>query len=61
MENDLPNQDGIVRCWFDGELVVEYTEVILLSTDFPEIEDQSIPDGTLFRARTATPCPETVD
>ena len=33
-----PNPDGIVRGWFDGELVVKYTDVILRSTDFPEMK-----------------------
>lgn len=35
---DKPNEDGIVRGWFDGELVVEHTNVILRSTDFPEMK-----------------------
>ncbi|NOY37296.1 MAG: hypothetical protein GXO83_06940 [Chlorobi bacterium] len=38
MENDRPNPDGIVRGWFDGELVIEHTDVILRSTDFPEMK-----------------------
>ena len=38
MENNSPNPDGIISGWFDGELVVEYTEVILRSTDFPEMK-----------------------
>ena len=38
MENDRPNPDGIVRGWFDGNLVVEYTNVILRSTDFPRMK-----------------------
>ena len=38
MENDRPNPDGIVRGWFDGELVVAHTDVILRSTDFPEMK-----------------------
>lgn len=36
--NDRPNSDGIVRGWFDGELVVERTNVVLRSTDFPEMK-----------------------
>jgi hypothetical protein len=35
LENDRPNRDGIVRAWFDGRLVVERTDVVLRSTDFP--------------------------
>jgi len=38
MENDQPNEDGIVRGWFDNELVVDHSDVILRSTDFPEME-----------------------
>jgi hypothetical protein len=38
MENDSPNPDGIVRGWFDNELVVDHSDVILRSTDFPEME-----------------------
>jgi hypothetical protein len=38
MENDHPNPDGIIRGWFDGELVIEHTDVILRSTDFPEMK-----------------------
>jgi hypothetical protein len=32
---DRPNADGIVRGWFDGKLVIDQTDVILRSTDFP--------------------------
>lgn len=35
LKNDRPNRDGIVRGWFDGKLVIEHTDVILRSTDFP--------------------------
>lgn len=38
LENDKPNQDGIVRGWFDGRLVVEHTDVVLRSTDFPRMK-----------------------
>lgn len=38
LENDRPNPDGIVRGWFDNELVVDHTDVVLRSTDFPEME-----------------------
>jgi hypothetical protein len=33
-----PNADGVVRGWFDGELVVERTDVVLRSTDFPKMK-----------------------
>lgn len=35
---DRPNADGIVRAWFDGDLVVDRTDVVLRSTDFPEMK-----------------------
>ena len=35
---DKPNRDGIVRAWFDGKLVVEATDVVLRSTDFPNMK-----------------------
>ena len=38
LERDRPNADGIVRAWFDGKLVVERTDVILRSTDFPDMK-----------------------
>jgi len=34
--NDRLNRDGIVRGWFDGRLVIDRTDVILRSTDFPK-------------------------
>ncbi len=34
----VPNADGIVRAWFDGEPVVERTDAILRSTDFPKMK-----------------------
>ena len=38
MAKDKPNADGIVRGWFDGKLVVEHTDVILRTTDFPKMK-----------------------
>jgi len=35
---DRPNRDGVVRGWFDGRLVVERTDVVLRSTDFPRMK-----------------------
>jgi predicted amidohydrolase len=35
---DRPRTDGVVRAWFDGKLVVERTDVVLRSTDFPEMK-----------------------
>ena len=38
LDRDRPNADGVVRTWFDGKLVVERTDVILRTTDFPDME-----------------------
>jgi predicted amidohydrolase len=35
---DRPRADGIVRGWVDGRLVVELTDVVLRSTDFPDMK-----------------------
>ena len=35
---DKPIRDGVVRGWFDGKLVVEETDVVLRSTDFPKMQ-----------------------
>jgi hypothetical protein len=35
LARDRPNPDGVVRGWVDGKLVVERTDVVLRSTDFP--------------------------
>ncbi len=34
-KKDRPNADGVVRAWFDGKQVVDRTDVVLRSTDFP--------------------------
>lgn len=36
--NDRANADGVVRGWFDGRLVVDHANVILRSTDFPQMK-----------------------
>jgi hypothetical protein len=38
LPNDTPRSDGIVRGWFDGKLVIEHTNVVLRSTDFPAMK-----------------------
>ncbi len=38
MTNDKPNKDGIIIGWFDGKEVINHTDVILRSTDFPEMK-----------------------
>jgi hypothetical protein len=35
---DKANADGIVRGWFDGKLVIDRTDVVLRSTDFPKMQ-----------------------
>lgn len=35
---DLPHSNGIVRGWFDGKLVVDRDDVVLRSTDFPDMK-----------------------
>jgi hypothetical protein len=35
---DRPKADGIVRGWVDGQLVVDRTDVVLRSTDFPKMK-----------------------
>jgi predicted amidohydrolase len=35
---DRPHADGVVRAWFDGRLVVERADVVLRSTDFPDMK-----------------------
>ncbi len=35
LEAGRPNADGVVRGWFDGKPVIERTDVVLRSTDFP--------------------------
>lgn len=35
LKADRPNPDGIVRGWFDGKPVIDRTDVVLRSTDFP--------------------------
>jgi len=36
-DNDKPIRDGIIRGWFDGKKVIDHTDVILRSTDFPDM------------------------
>jgi hypothetical protein len=38
LKADRPNQDGVVRGWFDGKLVIERTDIVLRSTDFPDMK-----------------------
>jgi hypothetical protein len=45
---DKPNKDGIVRGWFDGKLVVEHTDVVLRTTDFPKMQFNQFFLGPFF-------------
>jgi predicted amidohydrolase len=36
-DHDRANADGVVHGWFDGRLVVERTDVVFRSTDFPKM------------------------
>ena len=38
LAGDKPNPDGEVRGWVDGKLVVERTDVVFRSTDFPQMK-----------------------
>ena len=38
MARDKPNHDGELRGWVDGKLVIERTDVVLRSTDFPRMK-----------------------
>jgi hypothetical protein len=48
MKNDKPNSDGIVRGWFDGKLVIDHTDVVLRSTDFPDMQINQFLIGPYF-------------
>ena len=37
IDKDQPNPDGLVRGWFDGKKVIDHRDVILRSTDFPDM------------------------
>ena len=37
MKADRANADGIARAWFDGKLVIDRSDVVLRSTDFPSM------------------------
>jgi hypothetical protein len=38
IKNDKANSDGVIRGWFDGKLVVEHTDIVLRTTDFPNMK-----------------------
>ncbi len=37
-ENDTANSDGVIRGWFDDKLVIERSDVIFRTTDFPNMK-----------------------
>ena len=55
LERREPRPDGIVRGWFDGRLVVDRTDVILRSADFPRDEIQPVPADALLWSRACFP------
>ena len=38
LAQDQPNPDGIVQGWFDGRLVIDHSDVVFRSTDFPRMK-----------------------
>lgn len=38
LKADKPRADGVVKGWFDGELVIDRNDVVLRSTDFPKMK-----------------------
>ncbi len=38
LKNDRPNADGVVRGWFDGKPVIDRSDVVLRSTDYPKMK-----------------------
>jgi hypothetical protein len=58
LKNDKPNADGIVRGWFDDKLVIDRTDVVLRTTDFPKMKFNQFlltpyfGDGLLPKAQT---------
>jgi hypothetical protein len=38
LKADKPNGDGVVRGWFDGKLVIDRSDVVLRSPDFPKMK-----------------------
>jgi hypothetical protein len=38
LANDKANSDGVIRGWFDGKLVVEHTDILFRTTDFPKMK-----------------------
>lgn len=48
MKNDKPNKDGVVRGWFDGKLVINHSDVVLRSTDFPDMKINQFLIGPYF-------------
>jgi hypothetical protein len=61
LENDRPNQDGIVRGWFDGKAGCRAHRRGAAIHRFSQHEVQPVPDGSLLRAWTAAARPEVVD
>lgn len=37
-QHDTANRDGVIRAWFDNYLVIEHTDVVFRTTDFPTMK-----------------------
>jgi hypothetical protein len=38
MANDTADHNGVIRGWFDGKLVIEHSDIIFRTTDFPNMK-----------------------
>jgi hypothetical protein len=38
IKNDKANSDGVIRGWFDNKLVIEHTDIVLRTPDFPTMK-----------------------
>lgn len=45
---DKPRADGVARAWFDGELVVDRTDLVFRTTDYPEMKFHQLLMGPYF-------------
>ena len=38
LEDDTANPDGVIRGWFDDKLVIDHSDIIFRTTDFPNLK-----------------------
>lgn len=48
LAGDKPNADGIIRGWFDGQLIVDHKDIVFRSTDFPKMKFNQFFMGPYF-------------